>query len=204
MNNKASIDKKKIIIPANTVKIWQNLLDIIADSARIPAALVMKVELPCIKVFLASKSKGNPYKIGDSEHLIGSGFYCERVFKTKEKLYVSNALKDKDWDKNPDIKLGLISYLGFPILWPDGEVFGTICMLDVKEIHFKKKHEKTVLLAKKHIETELDLLVLKYRIKNKLIDIETGREQLREKEQQCDTIFSEIMNLLYRGKPSKW
>ena len=31
---------------------------------------------------------------------------------------------------NPDIKLGMISYLGVPISWPDGEIFGTICVLD--------------------------------------------------------------------------
>ena len=32
----------------------------------------------------------------------------------------------------------MISYLGFPIAWPNGEIFGTICVLDEK----KKDHDK--------------------------------------------------------------
>src|SRR6516162_164351 len=26
----------------------------------------------------------------------------------------------------------MISYLGFPVVWPDGQIFGTICVLDRK------------------------------------------------------------------------
>jgi diguanylate cyclase (GGDEF)-like protein/PAS domain S-box-containing protein len=36
------------------------------------------------------------------------------------------------WDHNPDIELGMISYLGLPLRWPGGEIFGTICILDTK------------------------------------------------------------------------
>ncbi|MEI7868728.1 MAG: hypothetical protein WCI11_12620 [Candidatus Methylumidiphilus sp.] len=43
------------------------------------------------------------------------------------------ALKDPDWDHNPDIKLGMISYCGLPLTWPDGHIFGTLCILDEKE-----------------------------------------------------------------------
>jgi light-regulated signal transduction histidine kinase (bacteriophytochrome) len=35
--------------------------------------------------------------------------------------------------KNPDIKLGMVSYLGFPINFPDNQPFGTLCVLDNKE-----------------------------------------------------------------------
>jgi len=35
--------------------------------------------------------------------------------KTKERLLIPNALKDKDWKDIPDVKLGMISYLGLPI-----------------------------------------------------------------------------------------
>ncbi len=49
---------------------------------------------------------------------------------TRRPLLVPDALQDEDWKSNPDIKLGMISYLGVPISWPDGKIFGTICVLD--------------------------------------------------------------------------
>lgn len=122
-----------IDIPQDTLNLWQTLLDIMAEKYIIPAALIMKITLPDIKVFLSSKSVGNPYEVGDSECLVGSGLYCERVIKTKSKLLVPDALRDAEWDKNPDIKLDMISYVGFPLLLPSKEAFGTICMLDSKE-----------------------------------------------------------------------
>ena len=45
-------------------------------------------------------------------------------------LIVPNALQDPCWADNPDIRLGMTFYLGFPLIWPDGEIFGTMCVLD--------------------------------------------------------------------------
>jgi hypothetical protein len=39
--------------------------------------------------------------------------------KTRQSLLVPDALRDEGWKTNPDIKLGMISYLGFPVTWPD-------------------------------------------------------------------------------------
>ena len=48
--------------------------------------------------------------------------------KTRQPLSIPDALADEEWLSNPDIELGMISYLGFPIAWPNGEIFGTICV----------------------------------------------------------------------------
>jgi GAF domain-containing protein len=45
-------------------------------------------------------------------------------------LAVPDALADPDWKDNPDVKLNMICYLGYPILTPSKEVFGTLCILD--------------------------------------------------------------------------
>jgi hypothetical protein len=92
----------------------------------------MRVEPPNIKVFVSSDSKGNPYEQNEVASL-NTGLYCETVMNTRKPLLVPDALIDEVWKSNPDIKLGMISYLGMPIAWPDGEVFGTICVLDNKE-----------------------------------------------------------------------
>jgi hypothetical protein len=33
---------------------------------------------------------------------------------------------DEEWKSNPDLKLGMVSYLGLPINWPDGEIRAAI------------------------------------------------------------------------------
>jgi PAS domain S-box-containing protein len=147
------IDKKYITITDDIMTSWQGIVDTVAEIATVPSALIMKVDPPYIEVFRSSTSSNNPYQAGDRERL--SGLYCEWVMRNRSKLLVPNALNDKQWDKNPDVKLGMISYLGFPLLWPDGEVFGTICALDSKKNAFGQAHEKLILKFKELVEAHL-------------------------------------------------
>ena len=121
---------EQIKISEDILKRWQNIVDIMAELIGVPAALIMRLVESDIEVFVSSKSQGNPYNSGDREHFLGSGLYCETVIGSNNKLLIPNALTDEKWKNNPDIKFNMISYLGFPILFPDGRPFGTICVLD--------------------------------------------------------------------------
>ena len=116
----------------------QSMINLLAEVMNVPAALIMRLTDDEIQVFLSSESNGNPYRIGDKEHFHNSGLYCERVIKTNNMLLVPNALEDNEWKNNPDVKLNMISYLGLPIVLPNGEPFGTICVLDDKTNHYSK------------------------------------------------------------------
>jgi len=148
--------KKDIKITNEIINSWQNIVNTVAEVIKVPSALIMKVDHPFIEVFRSSESNHNPYEVGHREHL--TGLYCEEVIKRKDKLLIPNALKDSHWNKNPDIKLGMISYLGLPLLWPDGDVFGTICVLDSKENRYEKSFEKLLLKFKELVEAHLVLL----------------------------------------------
>ena len=156
LSKEPGISKEYIRITDKILNSWQKIVDTMAEIINVPSALIMKVDHPYIEVFSSSISNNNPYKAGDREHL--TGLYCEEVLKNKEKLIVPNAMKDKKWHKNSDIKLGMISYLGFPILWPDGEAFGTICVLDSKENRYEKRYEDLMLRFKELAESHLSLL----------------------------------------------
>jgi len=127
-------DKKpsEVEVPDDLLVQWQGVIDTMTELAGIPAGLIMRITKENIKVFVASQTEGNPYHPGDSEHLPNSGLYCETVINTKKSLLVPDALSDPKWKDNPDVKLNMISYLGFPILFPDGTPFGTLCILDKK------------------------------------------------------------------------
>jgi PAS domain S-box-containing protein len=131
MHDRAKKASKKPHIPDEFIVKWQRIVDLMARTVGVLAGLIMKVDPPQIEVFISSATEGNPYKKGERADL-NTGLYCETVMKQRSPLLVPDALQDPQWNHNPDIELGMIYYLGFPLVWPDGELFGTICVLDVK------------------------------------------------------------------------
>jgi len=152
---------------------WQNVVDIVAELLAVPAGLIMRCQGDEIEVLVASASPGNPYHPGEKEALPGSGLYCETVIKTRQMLLVPNALQDEKWRNNPDIKLGMISYLGYPIFLPQGEVFGTICVLDIKGNTYSETYKKLLLQFKELIEAYLQLLFTTASLQDALIQVKT-------------------------------
>jgi len=137
---------------------WQSLIDTVAKIVDVPSGLIMRLNEDTIEVFLKSNTKGNPYHAGEKANLV-YGLYCETVIGTQEELIVPDATKSPVWSKNnPDIDLDMISYLGYPINWPDGKVFGTVCLLDNKENHYNENFKKLLYLTKTHIESDLELI----------------------------------------------
>lgn len=110
---------------------WQEMVDLLVSILDVPSALIMRVNSHEVKLFIRSNNKENIYKLGQTD-ILGSGVYCEKVMSTQQELLVSNALKDPVWEVNPCVDLGMIAYLGLPLIWPTGESFGTICILDNK------------------------------------------------------------------------
>jgi len=125
---------------------WQEIVDLTASVAGVPVGLIMHLCGKNFEVLVASKTEGNSYHVGEKCSLFGSGLYCEQVIESQEKLLVPNALKSEKWKNNPDIKYNMIAYIGFPIRLPDGEPFGTICLLDCKENNFS--HDIVALVEK--------------------------------------------------------
>jgi PAS domain S-box-containing protein len=143
-----------IQVPSEIVQKWQGVVDLLAEIMHVPSALIMRVEPPNIKVFVSSESNGNPYEPEEVAPL-NTGLYCETVMKTHQPLLVPDALRDEEWKSNPDIKLGMISYLGFPISWPDGEIFGTICVLDNKRNEYSELYRKLLLQWRDVLQADL-------------------------------------------------
>jgi len=147
-----------VTIDKDTRKNWQEIVDILASIINIPAALIMQLHKDDIEVFISSDSTNNPYHPGDKEHFENSGLYCETAIKTNNKLLVPDALSDEDWKDNPDIKLNMISYLGFPIHLPDKQAFGTLCVLDNKPNSYSLDIEKLMQNFIKIIESHIEML----------------------------------------------
>ncbi|HAK44979.1 MAG TPA: hypothetical protein DCO79_03535 [Spirochaeta sp.] len=137
---------------------WQGTIDLMAQIIDVPAGLIMRLHDGFLEVFVSSQTEHNPFEVGDSEAMDGSGLYCESVIKTNNMLKIPNALKDDDWKDSHEIASNMISYLGFPVHWPDGRIFGTICVLDDKENNYSGRFEDLVERFKSLIEKQLEII----------------------------------------------
>jgi len=119
-------------IPQNIIDKWQRIVDLTSKVVSVPATLVMKTDLPDHSVLVSSQTKNNPYVAGQSFEL-NDKLYCNSVLNSCDELIVRDAWNDKDWDDNQDLQHGMSFYIGYPLCWPDGRLFGTICVLDNKD-----------------------------------------------------------------------
>ncbi|EDZ61211.1 diguanylate cyclase/phosphodiesterase (GGDEF & EAL domains) with PAS/PAC sensor(s) [Sulfurimonas gotlandica GD1] len=144
-------------VTEDVLKVWQEMVNSLSVMAEVPASLVMHVLPEKIEVARTSNAQNNPYGLGASENL-GCGLYCETVMRKKQYLHVPNSLEDEAWKNNPDIPLGMISYYGLPLLWPDKTVYGTICILDSKDLYPPQHIKQLMGIYRQAIENDLKIL----------------------------------------------
>ncbi len=150
------------IIQEKVIADWQMIVDLMAEQFNVPAALIMRLAQEDIEVFVASHGCDNPYRPGQREHFHNSGLYCETVVNTKSKLLVPNARIDDNWKNNPDVKLNMISYLGYPIFLPNGDPFGTLCVLDNRENCYSRLTEHAMEKYRDLIQSHLALTYMNH------------------------------------------
>lgn len=168
----SKLNTSNMNIPPEMSAGWQEIVNLLAEIISVPAALIMRVHSEHIEVFSANSNKKHPYHIGDSESL-GQGLYCETVINENRQLLVPDATKDQDWCNNPDIKFGLIAYCGLPLNWPNGDAFGTICVLDGEENHFSATYQQLLASFKNSIEAQLKTVYQNYQLQQVNLDLES-------------------------------
>ena len=160
-------DSSEIAIPSDVLRKWQRIVDLLASIVGVPSAVVCKLEPPddtYYRIVANSHSEGNPFRM-DEAFSMDIGTFCETVIKSREPLLVANALEDDQWKSAPEIKVGMVSYLGFPVLWPDGRMFGTICVLDDKANRYSDRYQELLLHCRDVLQGDLQTLA---RVANEL------------------------------------
>jgi transcriptional regulator with GAF, ATPase, and Fis domain len=166
-------------MPTQIVDVWQQLVDSISTLLSVPSVMINHLEPPELDVFLSNVSRENPFPSGSRMPL--SGVYCEATVRTRQKNQVEDALQDTRWADSPTAKIGIVSYLGFPIFWPNGDVFGTICAVDTKANKWVSPSDTLLQTVKNAVEAHLALLA--------------AMEDLNKKNQALEIAFSEVKTL---------
>src|SRR5262245_48966886 len=152
----SAIRPDSIQVPADVVRKWQEIVDLLAEIMQVPSASIMRVEPAQLKVLVSSASEGNPCTPGS----VDTGPYCAAVLKFRRPLRVVDALEKRAWRSNPHVKAGMISYLGVPISWPDGQIFGTICVRDNKKNEYSEAYLKLLLHFRDVLQADLASLAI--------------------------------------------
>jgi PAS domain S-box-containing protein len=149
-----SMTSRSVHVPPEIVRKWQEVVDVLAEIMHVPSASIMRVEPPHMKVFVSSASEGNPCEPGS----VDTGPYCATVMKARQPLLVADARANEAWKSNPHVQQGMISYLGVPISWPDGQMFGTICVRDNKRNEYSEAYLKLLLHFRDLLQADLTSL----------------------------------------------
>lgn len=154
-------DKEALLLPA-----WQRLVDLMAELCGTPAGFIVQAGDDKYKVIIANESIENPYKADvtiDSDVNI----FCREVVRQDAWLYVGNATERTAWLSNPEVSEdGFNTYLGYPLHWPDGSVFGTICVMDFKKTNYNDRYNKLMEHFRDMAERELELLNKNIQLEN--------------------------------------
>ncbi len=134
---------------------WQRIVNILAKLAGVRSAAITRIQLPYIEAFKVSQIEGVPFYEGLTAEL--KDHYCEEVLQSQDRVLVVDARKDERWMHAPEVDHGLVSYLGYPLLLPNGEVFGTLCLHDDKENEYSQEIDSLMHHFKRVVESHFVL-----------------------------------------------
>lgn len=131
-------DIHKLRIPEIALLRWRSIADLLAQVADVPAATINIIEEDTLRVIGASTGPDKPFTESDVVKIKpGMRLYCSAVIQAREKLIVPDATKSDFWKDSEGARAGFIAYAGVPVMQPDGDIFGSICLFDRKPNTFE-------------------------------------------------------------------
>ncbi len=193
------ISWQKPEIPESIQNKWQTIVDLTAEILRVPTGLITRLTKDNLEIFVASQTAGNPYKRNDRDRL-GIGMFCETVAGRQKSLIVPDTADSDYWRSNPHAQLGMHAYMGVPIRWEDGELFGTFCMLDDKANSYSDTYLELMERFKDLIETDLKNVLLQEELGRRLSASEMKLREIHHRIKNQFNILASYISLQSRNK----
>lgn len=141
--------------PEEFVAAWQLLLTVVARSLDVAVGLVIRQSDEDQSAPMAPQFRPNNRFLPKELHDLAPGQLYQRVISDETELVVIDADTAREWSANPELKSGLVSYLGYPVYGTDREVFATICVLDDEPRDFSRADRALLLSARDAIHDSL-------------------------------------------------
>jgi NAD(P)-dependent dehydrogenase (short-subunit alcohol dehydrogenase family) len=111
-------------------------LEVVTEKLGVKSVLIVRSDQGSMVVAATAGAAAVHYGLGSVGQKAGDAtdrvpLYCERVVDSGETLFVRDSRADDLFAGNEDeTEFGLSNYLGLPVCNPDGNVVGTVCVLD--------------------------------------------------------------------------
>ncbi|MGF1762249.1 sensor domain-containing diguanylate cyclase [Aliivibrio kagoshimensis] len=123
---------------------WQQIADLLAELFNAPTCAIVQLHQHTFNVLKVSNTEKTLLK-RDQQWSWEFGGLCRHMLETNSKLYVPDTQCDSRWSNNEAINSDLKrSYLGYPLLWPDGSQFGTLCIIDSAPTNYSSTLQKVL------------------------------------------------------------
>lgn len=162
-------------VPEEMQTRWQRFVNLLSGILGVPAAVIMRVDLTQIEVFLSSATEGNPFQRG-ARLQFDTNLFCEKVIRERTPLLVTDGSNEPEWRHSPGVGLGLTYFHGYPISWPDNEIFGTICIFDRKDNEHATRFQALLSEFREFIEKDLRTLIELGERDNLLAELQVYRD----------------------------
>ncbi|MBQ4844672.1 sensor domain-containing diguanylate cyclase [Pseudoalteromonas sp. MMG005] len=159
---------------------WQQLVNTLAELYDAASGTVVQLREDEFNV-VATSSNDDNFLAQNSNWPWEMRSFCRHMMETKQSLYVGDAANHAMWCQVQPVSEGPVrSYLGFPLFWPDGELFGSICVIDTKVTDYPPILVQLLSQFKTIIEGDLRQIVDYEKIKLLALEDElTGINNLR-------------------------
>jgi len=185
-----STDKPEI--PATIFEKWQKSIALAGNFLAVSAVMITRFSETNCAIFITKESGDNPFRNNDSVKL-GTGLFCETVAGRKTPLIVPDTEASSYWKSNPFASNGMRSYYGVPLHWEDGDLFGTLCILDAKVNAFHEGTGAFLDHLQRIVESDLAYLMLHAGLQKQL----TAQELLiREAHHRINNHFTLLISYI--------
>lgn len=168
----------EITVDKDILTQWQRIVEIMAKVICVPTAIITRINGTKIEVLKANINENNPYHEGIIVE--AANHYCEEVINTKSTLHIKYAPETEKWKNAPELKHNMVSYLGFPVSWPNGDIFGTICVLDQKANSYSEQYKMLIEEFKYLIEAHLTVSIQRFEIAKKNRELEKALKEIKQ------------------------
>ncbi|WP_165727600.1 sensor domain-containing diguanylate cyclase [Pseudoalteromonas sp. 31A1] len=137
---------------------WQKTIDLITGLFSAPSGYIVQATSKGYRVVIRSNEGGSNF---ETNPILPpqTPLFCRYVAETKNILYVNDASNNDAWNTLPEVvEDGVESYLGLPIHWPEGEVFGTLCLKDTQKTSYTDEYFELIEQLRDLIEDDLALV----------------------------------------------
>lgn len=136
---------------------WQKTVGLMAELYDAPVGLIIQANRQGFQYTASNFGNRGPYPAGMT-YAADANVFAKTVVDSGETLYVADAQADPRWSDNPEVvEEGFCSFLGMPILWPDGTAFGCICVMDHSITAYGDAFMRLMVQLRDLIEQDLQL-----------------------------------------------